>query len=453
MKALRHGVGRFSRKAVDRLSTGIPNNVLQTKPPPSNSSEQYQVPDDVIYELAHYLDTHHLYNLLLLDKSIYELVLPLLWLDIDTRESVNPEKKIGDLNKALQLKPERALLIKRWVVGMEVAMTENLKLSASTVNTIIELSCKGNLVNLTKFWWFCKKAPVDELWASLHSNCPMLKDIGMRRGPDDLIIEPNSCLLKFRDLTGFHLTSHGVYRHHHPNQIDAAVNATSIPPALYEMLVKHSPQLRELTLDGSCPERSIWDVWPILEGTWPELQSLSLGMVNCFNKSRPAAKEESIIREFMDRHPTLREVRFCGSAHWINSETTYAIPSHNNLTFFWGRNAQLKRAERLPCLRSVYLTDLFVDSANFSGILKRFDAITTLGLIIDEQQGKVKTLCQSIFDACPSLVHLDLRFRVGLAYYVGAGLISVCGPIIYRYLWTRRLRLLKHRDRPLISVL
>jgi hypothetical protein len=208
------------------------------------------------------------------------------------------------------------------------------------------------------------------------------------------------------------------------DQIKVAVDAaTSIPPGLYEMLVKHSPRLRELTFDGSCSEKSIWDVWPILKGTWPELRSVSLGMIRCFNKKRLPEEESGIIARFMDRHPKLQELRFSGAAHWAGREAEFTMSSHENLTYFWGQHAQLKPAWPLPCLKTVFLTDLFSDSANYSGMFRRFRSITSLGLVVDEQQGKAKVVCQSIFDACPLLVRLDLRLREGLSNYVGAAFL------------------------------
>lgn len=197
------------------------------------------------------------------------------------------------------------------------------------------------------------------------------------------------------------------------------MGTTRVPTGLYEMLVKHSPRLRELTFDGSCPHQSIWDVWPILEATWPELHSLSLGMIKDLTKRRPPTEEASVVMDFIARHKHLRELRFLGAAHWVNHETVYSTASHENLTTFWGRYTQLKAATNLPCLRSVYLTDLFMDTANYSGILGRFGAITTLGLIVDvQQQGVVRSMCQSIFNACPMLVHFDLRLRHGSTSYV-----------------------------------
>lgn len=427
MKALRHRVNHLSQKAAGRLAVGSSNagnTTRQVQNLDGEGREHLQVPDDVLYELAHYLDTYHLQRLLLLNKSTYGIILPLIWSDIDTRDGVNPERQIGDLSKALQLKPERGLLIKSLILGMDVAMTENSKLSVVTAGTIIQLSNQGYLVNMTRFWWFCKKAPVDQMWASLHKNCPLLKDIGIRRGPDNLTIEPDSSIMKFRDLIGFHLTTHGVYRYHHPNQVRVALDGNCIPLALYEMLVEHCPRLRQLTFDGSCPEQSIWDTWPILEGTWPELQSLSLGMVKYFKAKRPAAEEATAILRFMGRHQNLRELRFTGAAHWASHEMVHSCPSLTKLAYFRGRNVHLKAAESLPCLKSVFLTDLFVDSANFSGILRRFGAITRLGLIVDEHQGMVKVMCQSIFDVCPLLVHLELRFRDSLSNYAEIAAIS-----------------------------
>ncbi|KAF9451922.1 hypothetical protein P691DRAFT_296310 [Macrolepiota fuliginosa MF-IS2] len=253
--------------------------------------------------------------------SLCEILLPLLWSVIDTRTSVMPERQISKLNKALKLKPERALLIKQWV---------------------IELAEKKHLVNLTRFWWFWKAGPPEQLWGALHTNCPLLKDIGVRRGPDELTISPDSALLRFSDLVGFHLTTHGVYRFHHPNQIAATNSTTRIPAGLYEMLVKRSPRLQELTFDGSCPHLGLWDVSPILDATWPELQSLSLGMIRDASKRLAQDDEAKAMKDFVGRHQELHNLHFLGAAHWASSEATYSITSHQKLVVFRGRYAQLK---------------------------------------------------------------------------------------------------------------
>lgn len=205
-----------------------------------------------------------------------------------------------------------------------------------------------------------------------------------------------------------------------------AVGTSPIPSRLYEMLVKHSPRLRELTFDGSCPQQRLWDVWPILQGTWPELRSLSLGMMKYPQRGRPSVDEVSIMAGFMARHQQLRELRFLGAAHWASNEVC-GITSHQNMESFWGKYAQLKGAEHLPSLRSVHLTDLFLDSANHFSILCRFKDITTLGLIVDMQKGLAKEVCQSIFAACPNLFHLDLRICQGLSNYVSPILFLNCG--------------------------
>jgi len=138
-------------------------------------------------------------------------------------------------------------------------------------------------------------------------------------------------------------------------------------------------------------------------------------MIKDPQKRRSSVEEASVMIDFMARHQQLRETRFLGAAHWARNEV-YHITSHQNLSSFWGKYAQLKGAE-LPSLRSVYLTDLFLDSSNLRGPLGRFKDITTLGLIVNMEQGLAKDVCQSIFEACPMLVRLHLRFQHGLSYY------------------------------------
>lgn len=111
------------------------------------------------------------YNVTFKNRSLYEIVSPLLWSTIDTRASVNPEKQIGELNKALKLKPEKALLVKEWVIGVQViTLAEPSKLPATTADMVVELAEKKCLANLKRFWWFWIKGAPEEVWTALYSK-------------------------------------------------------------------------------------------------------------------------------------------------------------------------------------------------------------------------------------------------------------------------------------------
>ncbi len=108
----------------------------------------------------------------------------------------------------LKAKPERALLIKRWVIGMDVTLaTDNSKIPTVTAGAVVELAEGNYLSNLTKFWRFWQYGPPEKLWTALQTrqaqslsriispedifSCPLLKDVGVRRGYD-LTIDPES---------------------------------------------------------------------------------------------------------------------------------------------------------------------------------------------------------------------------------------------------------------------
>ncbi|KAF9448641.1 hypothetical protein P691DRAFT_31752 [Macrolepiota fuliginosa MF-IS2] len=129
-----------------------------------------QLLDDVIYETAHHLDMENLYKMLFLDRSLYKMILPLVWQVVDTRTSVAPYGYIDKLNKALRLNPKRALLIKRWVIGTNAFPTSCYpEPPTAMANTVVELAKKKHLINLTKFWWFWDWGPLEQVWTALRS--------------------------------------------------------------------------------------------------------------------------------------------------------------------------------------------------------------------------------------------------------------------------------------------
>lgn len=98
-------------------------------------------------------------------------MLPLLWSDIDTQINVDPERQITGLIKVLKAEPKRALLIKRWVIGMDVTLaTDNSKLFAATAGVVVQLAEGRYLSNLARFWWFWKKGPPEKLWTALQTR-------------------------------------------------------------------------------------------------------------------------------------------------------------------------------------------------------------------------------------------------------------------------------------------
>ncbi|KAF9451924.1 hypothetical protein P691DRAFT_296544 [Macrolepiota fuliginosa MF-IS2] len=174
------------------------------------------------------------------------------------------------------------------------------------------------------------------------------------------------------------------------------------------MLVKHCPCLRELTLDGDCSQLKNL-ILPILKATWPELQSLSIGITKRFNERPVLRGEARAAQDFIGRHHELRSLQLLGE---VTSEMTDGITSHGNLTAFRGRCVHLKAATNLPRLRSVHLTDPHMGSTNYLGILRRFWSITTLGLTLDSEWESMQGVCLSVFEACPMVVHLDLRLAI-----------------------------------------
>ncbi|KAK7036744.1 hypothetical protein VNI00_011410 [Paramarasmius palmivorus] len=134
-----------------------------------------------------------------------------------------------------------------------------------------------NMQKLRKFMWDGVEMPGNRLWLALRYSCPDLKDIGTNIGTLD--IDPNSELFEFSDLLAFTLTTENRNANYRRR---FELNAESLPPALWYMLVKRCPDLRSLTIGhGGSTRYSLrtLDVYPLLQGTWPHLSSITL--FNC----------------------------------------------------------------------------------------------------------------------------------------------------------------------------
>ncbi|KAF9448644.1 hypothetical protein P691DRAFT_31811 [Macrolepiota fuliginosa MF-IS2] len=182
---------------------------------------------------------------------------------------------------------------------------------------------------------------------------------------------------------------------------------------LSKMLIQHSPHLRDLTIDGTCRQINFWD---ISETTWPELQSLSLGIVSShlWGMFTPDEEERRLV-EFIECHERLRTLAYLQ----VTNGPVYPIRSHRGPTTFRGQHAQLALAVDLPSLKTLDFTDIFEDSpATIFSFLERFSTITALSFIVGVRRTQVLDVLKTVLKACPALSSLDFQSKEGIDDYV-----------------------------------
>jgi hypothetical protein len=173
------------------------------------------------------------------------------------------------------------------------------------------------------------------------------------------------------------------------------------------MLLNHSPDLAELTIEGTCNTYQLWNIRKILSGRWPRLKSISIGSLS--PHELPSDDEE--MASFLSAHPTLEQIRFLSSMYYSRSSMFY-LPPLPHLYYFNGRIQQLKLAGDLPALRCLQLTDWFSPSARFAEMLCFVPHITSLSIYVNFLDSINRPNCfalyQRVLSACPRLNHFEI---------------------------------------------
>ena len=173
------------------------------------------------------------------------------------------------------------------------------------------------------------------------------------------------------------------------------------------MLLNESPDLEELTIEGTCNTYQLWNIRRILSGRWPRLKSISFGSLS--PHELPSDDEE--MASFLSAHPTLEEIRFLSSMYYSRTSMFY-LPALPHLYYFNGRIQQLKLAGDLPALRCLQLTDWFSPSARFGDMLCFVPHITSLSIFVNFLDSINRPNClalyQRVLSACPRLNHLEI---------------------------------------------
>ncbi|KAJ7841380.1 hypothetical protein B0H14DRAFT_3457539 [Mycena olivaceomarginata] len=361
------------------------------------------LPFDILSEILKYIPQNHILNLCVLSRNIFNELVPLLYASVDLKSSGTCRTVL----KRLVSEPHLAGHIRKFTVrpnhpsrwGYEKSVEESW-----VVDALEQLASSGHLGNLHTFIWDGLESPKDSLWLTLRLNCPFLRSVGTSVGLKTQRLEPESHLFDFRDLTGFSLVTQKLVRWIN------LFTGQPLPGRLWEMLLVHSPNLVDLTIDGTCLVSQLWNIRRIFTGRWKSLRSLSLGNVS----SQPLETDTPEGTMFLEAHPCLEQLAFFGSlsgySDGVSSLQLIPLPQ---LQAFTGKISQLKEVSytHLPSLQSLRLSDFFSPAAQFAPILEAFPSVTSLAVCVnfrDTIDGAHQGFFERLLSSCRQLAHVEI---------------------------------------------
>ncbi|KAF7375230.1 F-box domain-containing protein [Mycena sanguinolenta] len=330
------------------------------------------LPFDILNEILGYIPRNCILNLCLLSRNMFSQLVPVLYASIDLKSSSACRTAL----KRLVSEPDLCSHIRKFTVrpnhpsrwGSEKSVDESW-----VVDCLEQLASSGHLENLNTFIWDGLESPKDSLWLVLRLNCPLLRYVGTSVGLTTQRLLPESHLFDFRDLVGFSLVTQKFVRWIN------LYTGQPVPDRLWEMLLVHSPNLVELTIDGTCLVSQLWNIRKIFTGRWRFLRSLSLGNVS----SRSLDTDTPEGTAFLAAHPRLENLTFFGSlSGYSNGVSSLPLMPLPRLETFTGKINQLKEisSTQLPALRTIRLCDFFSPAAQFAPILQNFHSVTSLAV-------------------------------------------------------------------------
>lgn len=196
--------------------------------------------------------------------------------------------------------------------------------------------------------------------------------------------------------------------------LPAFFQGKELPKRLWQMLLVNSPNMTELTLEGTCQTTQLWNIRKVLSGRWAQLRYFSIGSLS----SRELPEDDQAMVDFISAHPTLENIHFQSGLYYSRTSMFY-LPSLPLLRSFTGRIQQLKLAPELPSLQYLYFLDWFSPSARFAEILQSVPTVTSLSISMNPLELIERKTCLGLYErvitACPHLTHLE---------------VSATGPII-----------------------
>ncbi len=287
------------------------------------------------------------------------------------------------------------------------------------------IALTGMLRSLHTFDWDGHEMPGSVLWDALRDGCPELRTLSTNVGYHP--IDGSSSLFTFHNLKAFSLTVR-----HSLNGDDLFPDPEELPPSLWDMLIRHSPNLEELNICSFSPATRLFDLSPLLTAHWPNLKCIVLGCFG-FQHDFSLTLDVDSMNTWVGQHPTLSYLRFVWSfKRWISPDEVPALPCTN------------------------------IDS--YAGIFQQIplsaaSTLTTLDLMTEPiYDSRVVMLCP-VLRALEHLEILDIWMQVTDASFVGAVLAASPGLKEFHFMcttageWAKRMQGLLVLNVPRLKVL
>lgn len=251
------------------------------------------------------------------------------------------------------------------------------------------------------------------------------------------LLDPNSTLFDFSDLTSFSLiVRHGlggsgmfygsiISRDPINPFLEIFPNLEDIPPRFWDMLMTRCPNLQELAICSFSSSARVFDFDRITEGHWPKLHTLTLGSFGYqsdFTIGPPSLTLETGLAAFLERHSDLKYVRFLWNfKRWLSPDTIPMYLSSSSLPVldtFIGVYQQLAELPNPQTIQTVDLTcEPIYDTrlGTICSILQILTNLTSLDIwahIVDLNQDH-SHFFRSILSACPKLTDFHFMCTTG----------------------------------------
>ena len=183
---------------------------------------------------------------------------------------------------------------------------------------------------------------------------------------------------------------------------------------LWHMLIKRSPNLEHLAIDGHSPHAPV-DAHGLVRGRWPKLRSLLIGdvVLDWHVELNPASGRP--FRTFLDAHRSLEALHLQSHAPSVAAPSVLSDLHPDALTKINTFGGALAQAQVLPAratLKTLRVPDTLSlhegTSLSVGASLAALPALTSLTIAFRLEQGYDNgSVLRAIVATCPHLRHLD----------------------------------------------
>ncbi|KAK0505497.1 hypothetical protein EDD18DRAFT_1344319 [Armillaria luteobubalina] len=94
-----------------------------------------------------------------------------------------------------------------------------------------------------------------------------------------------------------------------------------LPERMWDTLLNHPPDLKELSLHTFLTSACLFDVTPITMGKWPNLATLTLGLFGYQDDFTLSPPNDITFENFLSNHSTLNYIRFAWNfKQWLSPD-------------------------------------------------------------------------------------------------------------------------------------